>query len=175
MKREERIILGIDPGSRITGFGLIAKDKYKCAYISSGCIRTESKAFSDRLLEIFEGIQQIITQYRPTEVAIEAVFMHQNPNSALKLGQARGAAMVAVALQKLPLSEYTPRAVKQAVAGYGAADKLQVKHMVMQLLMLKQSPQADASDALAIAVCHGYRSMGLAETLSKRRVEVNDL
>ncbi|MBA4697228.1 MAG: crossover junction endodeoxyribonuclease RuvC [Legionella sp.] len=165
---KDRIILGIDPGSRITGFGIITQAKNAFRYLSSGCIRTQANTLSERLLEIFDGLGQIITQYRPTEVAIEAVFMHQNPNSALKLGHARGAAMLAVARHDLTISEYAPRAVKQAVVGNGAAGKDQVKHMVMQLLMLRKAPQTDAADALAIAMCHGFRSAIFVSAMEKR-------
>ncbi len=157
------VILGIDPGSRITGYGLIRATGNELKYIDSGCIRTETKAdLSHRLLEIFNGIRQIMTAFKPNEVAMEQVFMHQNANTALKLGHARGAAMVAAASAhfdldiKNKIGEYSPRQVKQAVAGYGAADKDQVKQMVMRLLMLSKAPQVDASDALAVAICHHH-------------------
>lgn len=151
------VILGIDPGSRITGYGIIKASDHQVHYIDSGCIRTSEGELSQRLLQIFNGICEIMEQYHPNEVAIEQVFMHQNPSSALKLGHARGVAMVACASHRLPVSEYSPRAIKQAVAGYGAAEKTQVQHMVVQLLNLNASPQSDAADALAIAICHSYR------------------
>ncbi|MFC3909377.1 crossover junction endodeoxyribonuclease RuvC [Legionella dresdenensis] len=149
-------ILGIDPGSRITGYGIIREERRKLYYLDSGCIRTSAGEISQRLLQIFNGICQLMDEYNPDEVAIEQVFMHQNPSSALKLGHARGAAMVAAASHRIKISEYTPREVKQAVVGYGAAEKDQVKQMVVNLLMLNSSPQQDAADALAIAICHSH-------------------
>lgn len=155
------IILGIDPGSRITGYGIIRESKKQLQYIDSGCIRTSEGELSQRLLQIFNGICQLMEEYSPDEVAIEEIFMHQNPSSALKLGHARGVAMVACASHRLNVSEYSAREVKQSLAGYGAAEKSQVKHMVVSLLMLTSSPQADAADALAIAICHSHMKNGL--------------
>lgn len=155
------IILGIDPGSRITGYGIIREEKTKIHYVDSGCIRTSDGELSQRLLEIFDGICQLMDHYNPNQVAIEQVFMHQNPNSAIKLGQARGAAMVAAATHRVKISEYSAREIKQAVVGYGAARKEQVKQMVMNLLMLPSAPQNDAADALAIAICHSHMRHGL--------------
>lgn len=167
------IILGIDPGSRVTGYGIIRAIKNQFDYISSGCIRTSEGALSQRLLQIFDGICELIEQYQPNEVAIEAVFMHQNPSSALKLGHARGVAMVACASNRLNMSEYSPREIKQAVAGYGAAEKIQVKHMVMELLRLNAAPQSDAADALAVAICHshchGQSLLSMPRTKQRRR------
>lgn len=158
------IILGIDPGSRITGFGIIHKKNTSMTYIDSGCIRTSGDVFSDRLLQIYDNVCEIMQTYHPDEVAIEQIFTHQNPSSALKLGQARGAALVAAASFRIKIAEYTPRAVKQAIVGYGAAEKEQVKHMVMKLLGLNQPPQTDASDALAIAMCHAHQCHFLSLT-----------
>lgn len=155
------IILGIDPGSRITGYGIIREEQRKLSYIDSGCIRTGDGEISDRLLEIYNGICHLMDEYTPAEVAIEEVFMHQNASSALKLGHARGVAMVAAASHRVRVSEYSAREVKQAVVGYGAAEKTQVKHMVMSLLLLNSAPQSDAADALAIAICHSHRRNGL--------------
>ena len=152
------IILGIDPGSCITGYGLIKEEKRQLQYIDSGCIRTSDGELSQRLLQIFNGICELMETHQPNEVAIEQVFMHQNVSSALKLGHARGVAMVACASHRLTVSEYTPRAVKLAVAGYGAAEKLQVQHMIVKLLQLNAVPQSDAADALAVAICHSNRS-----------------
>ncbi len=157
------IILGIDPGSRITGYGLIKESNRKIEYIDSGCIRTSPNGdLSQKLLQIYDGICHLMDEYSPSEVAIEQVFMHQNPNSALKLGQARGVAMVAAASHRVKVSEYSAREVKQTVVGYGAAEKDQVSHMVVSLLMLNSSPQSDAADALAIAICHSHMRTGLA-------------
>lgn len=160
------VILGIDPGSRITGYGLIRESKQQLQYIDSGCIRTSEGELSQRLLQIFNGVCQLMEEFSPDEVAIEQIFMHQNPSSALKLGHARGVAMVACASHRLKVSEYSAREVKQSLAGYGAAQKSQVKHMVVNLLMLTSSPQSDAADALAIAICHSHMKNGL---LARRR------
>ena len=155
------IILGIDPGSRITGYGLIKESGRKLSYIDSGCIRTSDGELSQRLLQIFNGVCQLMEEFAPDEVAIEQVFMHQNPSSALKLGHARGVAMVACASHLKKVSEYSARAIKQAVVGYGAAQKNQVQHMVVNILMLNKSPQSDAADALAVAICHSHTRNGL--------------
>ena len=155
------IILGIDPGSRITGYGIIREEKGKFQYIDSGCIRTSLESLSHRLKDIFNGICELLDLHSPDEVAIEQVFMHQNPSSALKLGHARGVAMVAVASHRIPLYEYSAREVKQSVVGYGAAEKSQVNHMVVNLLQLNKAPQVDAADALGIAICHSHTRRGL--------------
>jgi len=157
------IILGIDPGSRITGYGIIREEQRKLYYVDSGCIRTGDGELSARLLEIYNGICHLMDTYSPDEVAIEEVFMHQNASSALKLGHARGVAMVAAASHRVTVSEYAAREVKQALVGYGAAEKNQVKQMVVSLLMLNSAPQSDAADALAIAICHSHRRNGLQQ------------
>lgn len=154
-------ILGIDPGSRVTGYGIIQEDRGKFCYIDSGCIRTSIDNLSQRLMDIFNGICELLEKHAPDEVAIEQVFVHQNPSSALKLGHARGVAMVAVASHRIPLFEYSAREVKLAVVGYGAAEKNQVKHMVSHLLSLNRAPQEDAADALGIAICHSHTRRGL--------------
>jgi crossover junction endodeoxyribonuclease RuvC len=151
------IILGIDPGSRITGYGLIREHQRKLSYVDSGCIRTTVANVSVRLLQIFDGICELMQRYSPDEVVIESIFMHENASSALKLGQARGAALVAAASFRVAVSEYSPREVKQAIVGYGGAEKDQVKHMVTKLLGLNRAPQTDASDALALAICHSHQ------------------
>lgn len=148
------VILGIDPGSNITGFGVIEAVKNKYKYIASGCIRTNKNHLGKQLQQIFAGISEIISSYQPTEVAIEQIFMHANVSSALKLGQARGAAIVAIAQENIKIAEYSARAVKQAVVGYGNAEKSQVQHMIKLLLQLKNRPAVDEADALAIAICH---------------------
>ena len=165
------IILGIDPGSRITGYGLIKESNRQLAYLDSGCIRTSVDGeLSQKLLQIYDGICELMEQYSPDEVAIEQVFMHENPSSALKLGHARGVAMVAAASHRVKVSEYSAREIKQTVVGYGAAEKDQVNHMVVQLLALNSSPQQDAADALAIAICHSHmRSQVGKQGLSRRR------
>lgn len=159
------IILGIDPGSRVTGYGVIEElASRQLRYLDSGCIRTGQTGLSERLLQIFNGICVLMEQFQPQEVAIEQVFMHENASSALKLGHARGVAMVACASHRVAVSEYSARQIKQSVVGYGAAQKEQVKHMVVQMLNLNRSPQADAADALAIAICHSHVRHGLATT-----------
>jgi crossover junction endodeoxyribonuclease RuvC len=149
------LILGIDPGSRKTGFGIINVIGSKQEYVTSGVIRMkDTDELPARLKVIFDSLTQIIEQYCPQEMAIEQVFMAKNASSALKLGQARGAAIVAATAQNVPVSEYEARKVKQSVVGNGAADKLQVQHMVKTLLRLPAAPQEDAADALAVALCH---------------------
>ena len=155
------IILGIDPGSRITGYGVINAIGSKHAYIASGCIRMKEGDLPERLNQIFSGVTQVIEMYSPQEFAIEQVFMSKNADSALKLGQARGVAIVAATQQSLDVHEYAARKVKQAVVGQGAATKSQVQHMIMRILKLPGLPQEDAADALAIAVCHAHTQSGL--------------
>ena len=149
-----RRILGIDPGSRVTGYGVLEMTSSGISYRASGCIRPAATAFVDRLGEIYLGVASLIREHAPDEVAIEAVFMASNPSSALKLGQARGAAIAAAVAGGLPVVEYAPRTVKLAVVGTGKAAKSQVQHMVRVLLRLSGTPSADAADALAIAICH---------------------
>ena len=149
-------ILGIDPGSRLSGFGIIDVHQKKSVYVTSGCIRMQAKLMPLRLHEIYTGINQIIEQYQPTISAIEQIFMYRNAATALKLGQARGVAMVACVQHGLPVHEYAPTQIKQAVVGTGRADKIQVQHMVKVLLSLSNTPQTDAADALAVAICHAH-------------------
>lgn len=152
-------IIGIDPGSRYTGYGVIRCEGNQSIYVDSGCLcLIESVTVAERLQKIFSGLREIIQRYQPNEAAIEQIFMHDNPHSALKLGQARGAAIVAL---EMPLMEYSARQVKQSVVGYGAASKKQVQHMVQRLLNLSERPQADAADALAIALCHAHLRFSL--------------
>lgn len=162
------IILGIDPGSRVTGYGVIATDSkaIQPRYIASGCIRLDGKDIAPRLQVIFESLQQLIKQYQPDEFAIEQVFVGKNASSALKLGHARGVAILAATMQNLPVAEYAARSIKQAVTGTGAADKEQVQSMVTRLLALNAVPQADAADALAVALCHCYNTRYLSKVAS---------
>nr|MDT0253810.1 crossover junction endodeoxyribonuclease RuvC [Endozoicomonas sp.] len=155
------ILLGIDPGSRITGYGVIEEIGSHCKYVASGCIRMKDGPLPERLLQIFQGINTVIEMYCPQSVGIEQVFMSKNADSALKLGQARGAAIVAAVNHGLEVSEYSARQVKQSVVGTGAADKSQVQHMVMSILKLDKTPQADAADALAVALCHSHTRASL--------------
>jgi len=149
-------ILGIDPGSRITGYGVIELQGRRTVYLASGCVRVDEETFPERLRGIFDGIGEVVAEYRPSEIAIEKVFVQRNVDSALKLGQARGAAICAVLSRSLPIAEYSPAEIKKALVGRGAADKQQVQHMVKTLLQLIESPQADAADALACALCHSH-------------------
>lgn len=147
-------ILGIDPGSRITGFGIIDVDGSRVRHVANGAIRTADGAFPQRLRCIFEQLSRVLEEYRPDAVAVEQVFVNRNVDSALKLGQARGAAICAAVIRDLPVAEYTPMQIKQAVVGSGGASKEQVQFMVRALLKLAQAVQPDAADALAAALCH---------------------
>lgn len=150
-------ILGIDPGSRITGYGVIERQGNRLIHCDNGAVHTgHSPDFPGRLLAIFRGIDEIIERFRPEAVAIEEVFFSRNVQSALKLGQARGAAIVAAVNRQLPVYEYTPMQIKSAVVGYGHARKEQVQQMVKALLSLPEIAQEDASDALAAAICHAH-------------------
>ncbi len=150
-------ILGIDPGSRFTGFGIIDVNGQKNRHVHSGCLRIPLKGeFSDRLKSIYDGISELVQQYQPCEIAIEKVFMNKNADSALKLGQARGAAIVAAMQVTHELYEYSPNRIKQAIVGRGHADKTQVRHMIKMLLLLSKIPQEDEADALAVALCHAH-------------------
>ncbi len=156
------LILGIDPGSRTTGFGIVDSDGQRHRYVASGCIRMAELPLPERLHRIYAGIAEIVATYHPEDAAIEQVFLSNNADSALKLGQARGAAIVALMNHGLPVAEYSARQVKQAVVGKGSALKEQVQHMVVRLLGLDRVPQADAADALAIALCHAQTANSLA-------------
>lgn len=161
------IILGIDPGSRITGYGLISKEGNRLIHIDNGAIFTQSaKDFPQRLQQIFTGLSAVIAQYQPDAVAVENVFLAKNAQSALKLGQARGAAIVAAVNVGLSVFEYTALQVKQAVVGSGRAEKVQVQQMIRALLNLPEVAQEDASDALAVAVCHAH-SAGMNSILKR--------
>jgi len=150
-------ILGIDPGSRLTGFGVIQiLSNGKISYVASGVIKVPLVELSGRLRVIYESVSEVIDRYHPEVMAIEKVFMARNADSALKLGQARAAAVLAAANRDLPVSEYTALQVKQATVGRGHAQKDQVKHMVKRLLVLSGMPPTDAADALACAICHGH-------------------
>jgi crossover junction endodeoxyribonuclease RuvC len=151
-------ILGIDPGSLFTGYGVVDYDGQRLGHVASGCIRVAGSDFSVRLREIFRGIGAVLAEFGPEELAVEKAFVHKNADSALKLGQARAAAICATLMSDLPLHEYTPREVKLALTGKGGADKQQVQHMVKILLGLQGRMQADSADALAVAICHAHGS-----------------
>lgn len=149
-------ILGIDPGSRITGYGLIESDGIRSVHIEHGALRLKGEDLPPRLGEIFARVSALIEQHRPEVMAIEQVFVSKNASSALKLGQARGAAICAAIQQGLSVAEYTPTRIKQSVVGTGRADKEQVQQMVKMILSLSEIPQADAADALAVALSHAH-------------------
>lgn len=153
-------ILGIDPGSRCTGYGIIDvgtdPGDERAILVHCGVIRSGDGEFAERLGVIFADLRQVIEEFAPTEAAIENVFVSRNASSALKLGQARGAAVCAAISMGVPVSEYSPRSVKQAIVGRGSADKVQVQHMVRVLLSLRETPEEDAADALAVALCHQH-------------------
>ncbi|GAA6167643.1 crossover junction endodeoxyribonuclease RuvC [Sessilibacter corallicola] len=156
------LVLGIDPGSLKTGFGIVNSVGGKNEYVASGVIRLPAnESLPERLKIIFQSVTDVIIEYQPNEMAVEQVFMAKSAGSALKLGQARGAAIVAGVNQNLPVAEYEARKVKQSVVGTGAADKFQVQHMVTHLLKLSSVPQEDAADALAVALCHSHTQQQL--------------
>lgn len=169
-------ILGLDPGLRVTGYGVIDKTGQNLSYVTSGVIRTGEGALPERIRVLFAGIQEIVTTYRPDAAAVEKVFVNVNPQSTLLLGQARGAAIAALTHAGQPVYEYTALQVKQAVVGNGHADKQQVMHMVRRLLGLPAEPKADAADALACAICHAHGGLGLGGlTTAGRRVRAGRL
>ncbi len=160
-------ILGIDPGLRITGFGVIDKEGQQLHYVASGCIKTPDGELPERLKVILSGLGEVIAQHQPQQVAIEKVFVNVNPQSTLLLGQARGAAICAAVQANLPVAEYTALQVKQAVVGNGHANKEQVQAMVVRLLKLSGTPSPDAADALAGAICYAHSGMGLGALATK--------
>lgn len=170
------IILGIDPGSRVTGYGVIRQTGRQLEYLGSGAIRTAAEDLPTRLKRIYAGVTEIITQFQPEMFAIEQVFMAKNADSALKLGQARGTAIVAAVNHDLPVFEYAARLVKQTVVGIGSAEKTQVQEMVTRILHLSAKPQADAADALAIAITHAHSIQhSLTVAKSHQKLTANNL
>ena len=152
-----RRILGIDPGSRLTGFGVVDADERRTVYVASGSVQSARGSFPERLQLIFESVGEIVDRYRPDIVVLESVFVHRNAGSALKLGHARAAALCATFGREAEVHEYAPREIKQAIVGTGSATKEQVQHMVVALLELDGAPSPDAADALAAALCHAHR------------------
>ena len=163
-------IIGIDPGSRRTGYGIVDISGATINYVTSGIVRLPEDSLPERLQIIFDAVSQLIEEYKPVVMSIEDVFMSINPRGALKLGQARGAAILAGTNAKLAVSEYSPRSVKLAVVGTGAADKKQIQMMVASLLKLPSEPSEDAADALAVAICHGH-SMRSQKLMSETGVK----
>ena len=161
-------ILGIDPGLRVTGFGVIEKAGARLTYVASGCIRTDGEAsLPERLGTIHAGVRELVAQYRPDQSVIEIVFVNVNPQSTLLLGQARGAAITGLVSGGVEVAEYTALQVKQAVVGNGKAAKVQVQHMIRRLLALPGDPSPDAADALACAVAHAHGGQGLGGLTDK--------
>lgn len=159
------VILGIDPGSRATGYGIVSCKENKLHFVNAGIIRPHTKlAFSERLERIYSGLKEVIARHNPTISAVEGVFHSVNARAALLLGHARGAVILASVHGGLPVFEYSPMTVKQAVVGYGRAEKSQVQHMIRLLLNLSQNPAQDAADALAVAICHAHSSRRLLIT-----------
>jgi crossover junction endodeoxyribonuclease RuvC len=152
-------ILGIDPGSLFTGYGVVDSDGQTLRYIASGCIRTTGGELAQRLRDIFFGIGALVDEFSPKELAVEKAFVHKNADSALKLGQARAAAICGTLKNEMSVHEYTPREVKLALTGKGSAGKEQVQHMVKILLGVKERMQSDSADALALAICHAHSRM----------------
>jgi crossover junction endodeoxyribonuclease RuvC len=159
-------ILGIDPGLRVTGFGVVDKNGSRITYVTSGRIRTPDGDLAPRLKAILDGLAEVIAEQRPVQVAIEKVFVNVNPSSTLLLGQARGTAICAAVMHGLPVAEYTALQVKQAVVGNGHAQKRQVQDMVRRLLKLAGEPSTDAADALACAICHAHGGQGLGRLVT---------
>ena len=161
-------ILGIDPGLRVTGFGLIEKSGNNLAYLASGCIKTDANnSLPQRLKTIYSGLRELVAQYQPDQAVVEIVFVNVNPQSTLLLGQARGAAITALVAGGVEVAEYTALQVKQAVVGNGKAAKEQVQHMVRRLLSLPGDPSPDAADALACAIAHAHGGQGLGALATK--------
>ena len=157
------VIIGIDPGSRVTGYGVVRSAPGRTEYLTCGCIRLDTDgSFDERLVQLYDALSAVIAEHRPSEAAIEKVFMNRNADSPLKLGHARGVAMVAARRAGVSVSEYSATQIKQSVVGRGHAEKVQVQHMVKFLLGLSAEPSADAADALAAALCHGAMRDGRA-------------
>jgi crossover junction endodeoxyribonuclease RuvC len=166
------IVLGVDPGTLVTGYGLIEKRNGAIRVLASGCIRSGAESSMPlRLMRIFDTLNTVISKHHPDEFAIETAFYGKNAQSALKLGQARGVAMLAAVAKEIPTREYSPREVKRAIVGNGSASKEQVQYMVRVLLHLKASPGVyDVTDALAVAMCHmNRRSVAPAGTSPARK------
>lgn len=163
------IILGVDPGSRVTGFGVVRMVRHQPTHLAHGCIEVGELPFEQRLCTIFDALSEVIQRWHPEEAAVEKVFMNRNVDSALKLGQARGAALVALAKRGVQVHEYSPNEIKLAIVGRGHAEKTQIQHMVKTLLSLAEKPRTDAADALAIALCHGQTRQGLQAIRGARR------
>ncbi len=161
------VILGIDPGSRCMGFGVVSLAGGRPQYLASGVVRPRTAVLAERLGNLLEATQELLARYAPSVMAVEDVFVARDPRAALRLGQARGVVIAAAAQRGIPVVEYSARSVKQAVVGGGGATKEQVQHMVVQILRLPDTPPADAADALGVAICHAHAGAGAS--LRRRR------
>ncbi len=162
-------VLGLDPGLRTTGFGVIEKQGKRIHYIASGTIKSGEGTLPERLKVLLLGVQEVVRTYQPTQAAVEIVFVNVNPQSTLLLGQARGAIICGAVSYNIPVAEYTALQIKQAVVGHGKAQKIQVQHMVQRLLDLPGLPGTDAADALACAICHAHGGRNFLENLPNKR------
>lgn len=172
------IVIGIDPSSTSTGYGLVEYRQRKCRYLDCGCIRPPAKmAFEDRLVFLYENLCKILAEKRPDEAAVESTFFGKDARAAIKLGQARGVLLLALRQAKLSIAHYAPAEVKKAIAGSGQATKKQVQYMITRMLELKELPQPlDASDALGIAICHVYQGgLKVSDNGGQRKPEVEAL
>ncbi|GGY10038.1 crossover junction endodeoxyribonuclease RuvC [Paludibacterium paludis] len=173
MNAPKRRILGIDPGSRMTGFGVVDVVGQQRLYVASGCIRTpDGAALAERIRVIVTGLFEVVDTYRPDETAVEQVFVNVNPAATLMLGQARGAVVSALVMKDLPVAEYTALQVKQSVVGHGKAPKEQVQAMIVRLLSLSGTPQADAADALAVALTHANHSHAALAAFTRQGLRI---
>ncbi len=156
------MLLGLDPGLRRTGWGVIAVDGNHLSHVANGCVRSESsRSLAERLVQIYQGLERVIATHRPEAAAVEQTFVNRNPSSTLKLGQARGVVLLAPALAGIPVSEYAANLIKKSVAGTGHAGKQQIRMMVETLLPGCRAADGDASDALAVAICHAHHAASL--------------
>ncbi len=165
------LILGIDPGSLKTGFGIIEHQRGRSTYVTSGIIRLPKAPLPERLKIIYDGVTEIVEEYCPDELSIEEVFMARDAKAAIKLGQARGAAIVACVNHSMPVYEYAPKSIKQAVVGTGNANKEQIQHMVKSLLKLPAAPKEDAADALAAALCHAHTQQSMIKLAGAKKIK----
>lgn len=163
------VIIGVDPGSRVTGYGVIDDSGRQPIYVASGVIKVADQPFPRRLKTIYQSISDLIREYAPQQFAIEQVFVGKSASSALKLGHARGVAILAAEMAGLEISEYAARSIKQAVSGSGAADKQQMQDMIVRLLNLNSQPTSDSADALSVALCHAYSRIALSERAIAQR------
>jgi crossover junction endodeoxyribonuclease RuvC len=173
MNRHMIRIIGIDPGLRRTGWGIIESDGIRLSYVASGLVTSDAEAtLAARLRELFQGISSVLAVHKPVEAAVEETFVNENAKATLKLGQARGIALLAPAMKALPVAEYTPNLIKKSVVGAGHADKKQVQMMVSMLLPKARFESADEADALAIAICHANHRASVQARAARQELAV---